>query len=225
VHAFWVNLDSLSKVSGYSPTESGFDFERKVKEFLRSHLGYIPYLTTRIVGLSGLEHQYDAIFIRNLKTRGDLLFFECKWRHRGSAVSRYDVMIFNQKALDVYYKMKSRKTKVDLYRVFVSSVPLTFDAFRLCLSLGILTLQPYIPKQTFPPLEAAIVQLKKALHDSYSAEKSYLLDALYVLRERTIWGCDSFHTRKMESGETLYMRYKELLARTCLEVDSDWTDP
>jgi len=225
VHAFWVALPTLSRVSGANPAECGFDFERKVKEFLRSQLGYIPYLTTRIVGLSGLEHQYDAIFIKTLKTRDCLLFYECKWRQRGAEVSRYDVMIFNQKALDVYYKIKTKREHTDLYRVFVSSVPLSFDAFRLCLSLGILAMQQYVPKRTFPPLEAAIVQLEKANKSSFSTEKRYLIDALTLLRQRTIWGCDSFHIKKMESGETLYMRYKELLARTCLEVGSDWTDP
>ena len=109
IHTFWVNLPSLARVSGSNPAECGFDFENKVKDFLRLRLGYIPYLTTRIVGLSGLEHQYDAIFIKSLTTRDDLLFLECKWRHKGSKVSRYDVMIFNQKAFDVYYKIRTRK--------------------------------------------------------------------------------------------------------------------
>jgi len=225
IHITWTYLPSLSKVSGDSPQERGFNFQRKIREFLESRLGYIPYLTTRIIGISGLEHEYDAIFVRDLATKDNLFFFECKWHQEGYTTSRYDVMIFNQKAFDVYYQIRTRKRKADLYRVLISSTPLTADAFKLCLSLGILVLQPYVPAETFPPLEAAIVQLRKALRSSISTEKRYLLNSLSEFRKRIFCGCASFYTRRMENGESLHGKYKELIARVALEVDSDWTDP
>lgn len=225
IHKIWVFLPSLSRVSGSSPQECGFNFQENVKRFLQRQLHYVPFETTRIKGTSGLEHEYDAIFIQDLKMRDILLFFECKWHQAGHNTSRYDVMIFNQKAFDVFYKMRAQSRKFDMYRVLVSSAPLTPDAFRLCLTLGILALQPYIPTITLPPIEAAIVQLKKALIYSISTEKRYLLNSLNDFRDRIFWSCGSLNMRKMEDGESLYNRYKELIARVSLEVDSDWTDP
>jgi len=225
IHKFWVYLPSLSKVKGSSPQECGFIFQENVKKFLQRQLHYIPFEITRIKGISGLEHEYDSVFIQDLKTKDILLFFECKWHQRGNYTSRYDVMIFNQKAFDVFYQMKAKNKKFDMYRILVSSTPLTSDAFKLCLTLGILALQPYVPAITLPPVEAAIVQLKKALIHSISTEKRYLLNSLNEFRSKIFWSCGSLNTRKIEDGASLYARYKELIARVSLEVDSDWTDP
>jgi hypothetical protein len=134
-------------------------------------------------------------------------------------------MIFNQKAFDVFYQMKAKNKKFDMYRILVSSTPLTSDAFKLCLTLGILALQPYVPAITLPPVEAAIVKLKKALIRSISTGKRYLLNSLNQFRSKIFWSCSSLNTRKIEDGASLYARYKELIARVSLEVDSDWTDP
>lgn len=225
IHKIWVFLPSLSRVSGRSPQECGFNFQENVKKFLQRQLHYIPFETTRIKGMSGLEHEYDAIFIQDLRMRDTLVFFECKWHQAEHYTSRYDVMIFNQKAFDVFYQMKFKNKRFDMYRILVSSAPLTSDAFKLCLTLGILVLQPYIPAITLPPVEGAIVQLKKALMYSISTEKRYLLNSLNDFRDKIFWSCSSLNTRKIEDGESLYNRYKELIARVSLEVDSDWTDP
>ena len=105
----------------------------------------------------------------------------------------------------------------------MSAAALTNDAFRLCLSLGILALQPYKRGKSFPPIEAAITQLNKALAKSRSAETQYLLKSCRDLRKNIFYGCRSM--RPLYRGDFLYSKYKELIARTSLEVNQDWSDP
>jgi len=184
---------------------------------------YIPYLTSKITGLSGVTHQYDCIFLKRLAIKGrkDLLFFESKWHAQSILGDRQDVMVFNQKAFDVYYRLRNEGRNVDLFRIFVSSVPLRSDAFRFCLAYGILPIQPYEPGRTLEPIEVAIFELEKVISNNPTErieERSKLIESLHRFREKIFWGCSSIGTGVMESGDVLFNRYRELVTRKCQEV-------
>lgn len=219
----WKFASAACGIKGRLPQTRGFKFQFAVRDFMTHRLKYVPYLTSKMMGLSGITHQYDCIFLRRLviKRRKDLLFFESKWHAESVSSDRQDVMIFNQKAYDVYYRLRNEGRNVDLYRIFVSSVPLRIDAFKFCLSHGILPIQPYKESESFQPMEALLNALETVMIDDPDErikERNKLIDSLYRFRERIFWGCSSNGHRSMESGDALFNRYRELIARVYYEV-------
>jgi len=175
-------------------------------------------------GVSGLTHQYDCIFLRKLymKGRKDLLFVECKWHDPSISVnSRNDIMIFNQKALDVYHKLRNEGRNIDLYRVFVTSIPLQIDDIKLCFTNGILPIYPIDNEKKIEPLEVIINRMERLLQVypyKRQHERSRLLELMYDLREKIFWGCNSYAKRRLFEGGLLMDKYREVAARAGFEV-------
>lgn len=212
----------ISGTKGRVPQTKGFQFQFAIRDFLTHQLKYIPYLTSKMVGISGITHQYDSIFLRRLviKGRKDLLLLECKWHARSVSSDRKDIMIFNQKAFDVYHRLRNEGRNVDLYRIFVSSVPLKTDAFKFCLSYGILPIQPSEDSEKVL-VEFLIRKLMKVMIENPSErtkERRNLIDSLYRFREKVFWGCRSNNNMLIDSGVALLDKYRELAARARYEV-------
>ena len=218
----WKFASIISGTKGRIPQTKGFQFQFAIRDFMTHQLKYIPYLTSKMIGISGITHQYDSIFLRRLviKGRKDLLLMECKWHARSVSSDRKDIMIFNQKAFDVYHKLRNEGRNVDLYRIFVSSVPLKTDAVKFCLSYGILPIQPFEESEKLP-VEILVDTLKKVMIENpgeRTKERKNLIDSLYRFRERIFWGCRSNNNMAMESGVVLFDKYRELTARARCEV-------
>jgi hypothetical protein len=119
-------------------------------------------------GLSAATYENDVlVFKPGLLNR--LLVVECKFRRQGLLIEKDRVMLFLQRIQDISNYFLSRGHQKYMLPMFVSSVPLDRNAFRFCLTYGILALQPNIEETTVysemvshrPPLGALRYELAK----------------------------------------------------------------
>jgi hypothetical protein len=145
-------------------------FEDTIMGFLRD-LNFHPPIAGRaspVSGISSVRHEHDIVLRPPRVIGNDFLLVECKWRKDGQTISKDQVMVFNQKAEDIYLSGRIRDADIkNLYRLFISSVPFDQNAFRFCLAYGILVLQPLCSRilypseiSNYPPLQAVIWKTK-----------------------------------------------------------------
>jgi hypothetical protein len=85
---------------------------------------------------SGLRHESDAVIVLP-----DIII-HVEMKHLGSEVSKSDLMIFNQKALDFMMVGAPLLSKRPVYRVFLSGGHLSREARSFALLWGIITIEP-----------------------------------------------------------------------------------
>jgi len=105
-------------------------------------------------GLSGIVYENDVLVFKP-GVLNELLIVECKSRRVGALIDKEQVLLFFQRMQDIlrfYHAIGYPKTLLPL---FVSSVPLDRNAFRFCLTYGILFLQPcFSPSSEYPQMVA-----------------------------------------------------------------------
>lgn len=200
-------------------------FEDEIIKAL-DRIGYdsLRGLASRLIirGLSGVNHEHDILFVKR-KTKAPQYLVETKWRET-ACVQENDVMVFNQKVLDIFFNRYIDGIRItDLYRIFVASRPLTFDAFRLCLTYGILVLQPYMRRLktvslrterpvSLPPIDWAIVHITSKHGDEPKDQYiEFLLKRLRNLRGKIFRKCTLSPDNRIHRGTLLYREYKQLV--------------
>lgn len=176
-----------------------------------------------IIGLSGVYHEHDILFVRR-KTKSPQYLVECKWRRKGRYIGKEHVMIFDHKSLDIFFNRYIDGLKLtNLFRIFVVSQPLTLDAFKLCLTYGILVLQPSFPEFpmystretktiSLPPLEWGIIKIASKYGDApKDKEARSLLAGLYSLRKEIFRKCTSRPNHLVHRGNRLLEKYRQLI--------------
>ena len=174
-----------------------------------------------IKGLSDVDHEQDVPFVRRFSSY-PIYLVECKWR-KTDLIEKDHVMIFNEKAMDIYFKGYVDNIKINkLYRIFVASMPLTVSAFKLCLTCGILVLTPFRPEiinrsqreggpVILPPIEWSIVSVQRKFgRKPVETDKLYLLARLKKFRKQIFRDCSSLPNPNIHKGSLLLQRYRSL---------------
>jgi hypothetical protein len=91
---------------------------------------------TGVASASGLRHENDVVISAGYAT----VHIEAK--HLGGAVSKNDLLIFNQKGLDFLLADDPSVRRIPLYRLFVSGSPLSPTARRFATLWGIIIVEP-----------------------------------------------------------------------------------
>ncbi len=235
VYIIWKKLNNLSLglPSGIkTPKLTGNKFEDLILKILRE-LNFPPPFAGRASpapGISSVRHEHDLIIRPPNATGNDFLLIECKYRKSG-IIPKDDVMLFNQKALDIFWRGNIRDVPIrSLYRIFISNSPLDHNAFRFCLSHGILVLQPFYNKSIYPsriacypPLQVAywnIVQrdfptiIKREIDD-------LLLDAQKLMKQ-TFRKISEIPNSSEYDGTTLQKKYLDIILRTNAYIGGEW---
>lgn len=236
VYAIWKKLNTLSL--GILPRVrksklTGNKFEDLIMNFLKE-LNFPPPLAGRaspIAGISSVRHEHDIVIRPPNALGNDFLLIECKYRKEGSIIPKDDVMLFNQKALDIFWKNRIREVPIrSLYRVFISYAPLDHNAFRFCLSHGILVLQPFYSKSLYPsriscypPLQAAHWNL---VHKQISIIRKRELNDLTVeikrLMEITFRKVSEIPNSSEYDGSRLHKKYLDIILKVNAYIRGKW---
>jgi hypothetical protein len=236
VYRIWKKLNRLSL--GVSPgirksKLTGNKFEDLVLNFLKE-LKFPPPLAGRaspIPGISSVRHEHDLVIRPPNALGNDFLLIECKYRKEGSIIPKDDVMLFNQKALDISWRGKIREVPIrSLYRVFISHVPLDHNAFRFCLSHGILVLQPFYSRSIYPsgiscypPLQAAYWNItQRRLFTIKKRELNDLLLDIKKLMEQTFRKVSEIPNSLEYDGSFLHRKYLDIILRTNAYIKGEW---
>ncbi len=224
----YYSLGKIVKVLRKTPCpfqQKGKIFEDQIiKELQKMHFfpWKIPCKRILVKGVSSVGHEVDAIFVRGYSI-DPMYFAELKWREY-EPINKQEVLIFNQKALDIYFSGYIERVRIArLYRIFISSLPLTIPAFKFCLSHGILVLTP--PRNTFlnvlerknnlaifPPLDWAITKIKKILQrrPHYQTGRKLLI-RLENFRSKIFRACPSLPNIIEHNGQKLLEEYRTLI--------------
>lgn len=238
VYLLWKKISSsaLGALPGVKVSKmKGNLFEDLVITFLHD-LGFPPPIAGRaspVLGISSVRHEHDIIIRPRKATGNDFILFECKYRKKGSVISKEDVMIFNQKALDIRHIGKIKGVTIrHLHRLFVSYVPLDHNAFRFCLTHGILVLQPFYSRRVYPskvacypPLQAVYWNLKKRANLISSVPRREMRDLeqnVLRLMKATFRETSELPTSRKYDGATLHRKYLDIILRMNSYVDGNW---
>jgi len=167
-YRLWQNI---SKEENYrhraTPQLRGMGFERHILNLLYD-LGFrtLAGRVRELRGLSSITHENDVVVFKPGAVNR-LLIVECKFRRKGSMIGKDHVMLFYQRVQDISMYYTAIGYPKALLPVFVSSVPLDRNAFRFCLTYGILALHPCYEEPNIypsmvscrPPLAALRYQL------------------------------------------------------------------
>jgi hypothetical protein len=196
-------------VKNIDPTMKGRIFEDEVIKRLQG-MKFDPWKAPgrriMIHGLSCVEHEQDIPFVRRF-SKDPIYFVENKWKETGF-IEKDHILTFNQKVLDIYFKGYIDSLKIGkLYRIFIASRPLTVSAFKMCLTHGMLVLEP-----TRPPIDWAIVTLERRLKKGQAdIDKFYLLSRLKSFRKKIFRECSSFPNPNVHKGDILLQEYRSLI--------------
>ena len=237
VYRLWKKLNMLSlgvRWKTRPPKVYGNKFEDFVLDCLRK-LKFPPPIAGRaspISGISSIRHEHDIVIRPPYASGNDFLLIECKYRKKGKVISKDDVMLFNQKALDIFWSGRIRGVPIrSLYRVFISYVPLDHNAFRFCLSHGILVLQPFYSRSfypskiaCYPPLHAAYWHLtKRRLAKGIpKVELTNLISETKNLIEITFRKISEIPDSMEYSGVILHKRYLDIILRVNAYIGGKW---
>jgi hypothetical protein len=209
-----------------SDIQKGRMFEDEIIKKLQK-MGYDPWKSPgkrlTFQGLSDVNHEEDIVFVKRFSI-DPVYIVECKWRSF-DLIGKEHLMIFNQKALDIFFKGYIDGLRINrMYRIFISSQPLTLTAFKLALTHGILVLMPFRQDLIdhskieggpviLPPIDWAITmayeEVKKGL-----IVKNFLRERLERFREKIFRDCSSFPSLNAHKGDTLFKEYKTLIWET-----------
>ena len=206
-------------------TQKGRLFEDEIIKKLQS-IGYDPWKAPgsriTVAGLSDVQHEEDIVFVKRF-LKDPVYLVEMKWRET-NLITKDHIMIFNQKALDIYSNGYIDELKINrMYRIFISSQPLTVAAFKMCLTNGILVLMPFRPDlldrskreggpTVLPPIEWAIVTVNEELRKTpQNPGKTYLLKRLRNFREKIFRDCSSLPHPNIHKGNILLNEYRTLI--------------
>lgn len=238
VYLLWKKINScaLGAIPGVKAGKmKGNLFEDLVITFLHD-IGFpfpIAGRASPVSGISSVRHEHDIIIRPPKATGNDFILLECKYRKKGSIIPKDDVMIFNQKALDIGHIGKIKDAKIrHLYRLFVSYVPLDHNAFRFCLSYGILVLQPFYSRRVYPskvacypPLQAVYWNLKKRVNIISSVPRREIKDleqdVLWLMKATFRETADLPYNKKYD-GARLHRKYLDIILRMNSYVDGNW---
>jgi len=180
-------------------------------------------------GLSGIMYENDVLVFKP-GVPNKLLIVECKFRRKGSLVSKEQVMLFHQRIQDILMRYFVAGYPKALLPIIVSSVPLDRNAFRFCLTYGILALQPCCevsPQYTQmvacrPPLAAMRHLLGCASEKSIDpAMTKSLFRSLTRLNRITVRFVSTVsHVRRALDGNKLEKAYFDILYRWKSVVES-----
>jgi hypothetical protein len=114
-----------------------------------------------VASASGLRHENDGV----IAAPDIILHVEAK--HLSGEVSKNDLLIFNQKALDFVLTGDPRIRTRPLYRLFVSGSPLSREARRFALLWGIVVIEPdMLPLPVLHWLAGSALAFRAELQDS-----------------------------------------------------------
>lgn len=236
IYRIWKKLNtvSLGVLPGIRKSKlTGSKFEDLVLSFLRE-LKFPPPIAGRaspVSGISSVRHEHDIIIRPPNASGNDFLLIECKYRKKGSIIPKDYVMLFNQKALDIFWRGKIRGVPIrSMYRVFVSYVPLNHNAFRFCLSHGILVLQPFYSKSIYPsgvacypPLQAAYWNItQRCLSTITKLEFNNLLLDIQKLMKQTFRKISEIPNSSEYDGYVLHKKYLDVILRTNTYIKGKW---
>jgi len=183
IYDLWKKVNAVSRgaiLMAHVPKIRGNLFEDAIMNFLRD-LDFHPPIAGRaspISGISSVRHEHDIVLRPPRVVGNDFLLVECKWRKEGRTIGKDDVMIFNQKAVDISLGGSVRGAQIrNLYRLFISSVPFDHNAFRFCLTYGILVIQPLCSRILYPSDISNYPPLQAVLHKT-EIERSRLLQTV-----------------------------------------------
>ena len=230
-YALWRKLNQLRSLPRIDGIPSWRIFEKRVAGLLRQ-VGCTPQVgPTLLKGTSG-RHQFEIIVKPPRTVLNDFILVECKYRRIGTVVSKPEIMVFNQKALDISSKGRIDSVPLDnLYRVLILNVPLDHTAFRFCLVNGIKVVMPFYGMEDYPrnvavviPLEAAYCRLvDRMIHNGrelciHAAE---LMTRLYRFSKQ-VWLPVEQAPRPRLSGYYLEKKYFFLLREAYSMIGERW---
>jgi len=204
-------------------------FEKEVAAALKEvgcqHVG-----RSLLSGVSG-RHQFEIVTRPPRTSLNDFILAECKYRRIGKVVSKPDVMIFNQKTVDISLRGELCSFPLDgLYRLFVSNVPLDHSAFRFCLINGIKVITGFHGSERYSkgvtpgiPVEVAYCRLvDQIMRDGHSVSKVYgLMERLHQFCQRT-WYPVHERVRSRASGRQIEKEYLMLLRKAHPLIGTRW---
>ena len=169
-----------------------------------------------LAGASGVSYQNDVLMFKP-EFPGSLLLVECKHRQEGSLIPKEDIMIFNSRAIDIYIGFLQRGIRRSIFRVFVSSVPLAKDAFRYCLTYGILVIQPCFDTREYPrwvgcrpPIQVIAYELEKTEMRKSSFRRQLLAKASRM-EKNAFREISAVRVPELQNGFELERSYFDLL--------------
>jgi hypothetical protein len=236
VYIIWKKLNTLSSavfLRSKKPKLTGSKFEDLVLRILKE-LNFPPPFAGRaspVPGISSVRHEHDLIIRPPHATGNDFLLIECKYRKSGSVIPKDDVMIFNQKALDIFWRGKIRDVAIrSLYRIFISNAPLDHNAFRFCLSHGILVLQPFYNRviypsgiACYPPLQVAYWNLlQRRFPMIIRREIDDLISDIQKLMKQTFRKVSEIPDSSEYDGLFLHRKYLDIILRTNVYIKGEW---
>jgi len=158
IYSLWRRMNRLRS----EETQTWQIFERRVAIFLKEVGCHLELFSTKLKGISG-RHQFEITVRPPAASLDDFILIECKLRRIGSVLLKHEIMIFNEKAIDVYHRKRIGSVPFDnIYRLLVSSVPLDHTAFRFCLANGIKVLMPYYGRRDYPGRNAIVIPVEVA---------------------------------------------------------------
>lgn len=181
-----------------------------------------------LCGLSGATYENDVLMFKpGLANR--LLIVECKYRKEGTLIEKDYVLLFYQRMQDILFFYTAIGYPKILLPVFVSSVPLDRNAFRFCLTYGILPLHPcyknlyiYSPMVACRPPLAALRYMLKSLQQEKREVSRGLIKSITRLHKYTVRYVSPLRiTRRTLDGNKLEKAYFDILYR-CKYILEDW---
>lgn len=190
----------------------------------RAFSGRVRYLQ----GASGIDYQNDVLVYKP-EAPGQFLLVECKVRGPGSVTSKEDVMVFNSRAIDIFMRYTTLGIKRSIFRVFVSSVPLDRNAFRYCLTYGILVIQPKQSNNTYevtlslrPPVQAIIYRLKTFDSSRTNPAVKRLINRARSLQNSTFREVAPVRPWQIWDGVRLERSYLDLVYMSNAAIEGRW---
>jgi len=232
-YRLWQGLSKKGPTKSPVPSRwKGMLLERRVFHQL-SELGFrtLAGRVKELRGLSGIVYENDVLVFKP-GVVNSLLIVECKFRREGSLTEKNHVLLFYQRMQDILMYYAAIGYPKILLPVFVSSVPLDRNAFRFCLTYGILSLHPCYESSSIyssmvacrPPL-AALRYLLSTLHEEKPESSGVikgLIRSITRLHRYTIRYISPFYCfRGALDGNKLEKAYFDILYR-CKSVLETW---
>lgn len=236
VYLIWKKINNLSLgiLPGIRKSKlTGNKFEDLILSFLKE-LKFPPPFAGRaspVPGISSVRHEHDIIIRPPNAVGNDFLLIECKYRKTGCIIPKDYVMLFNQKALDIFWRGKIRDVPIkSLYRIFISNVPLDHNSFRFCLTHGILVIQPFYNRSIYPsgiacypPLQVAYWNIiRRRFPTAIKREIDDLLSEIQKLMRQTFRKVSEIPDSSEYDGTILHRKYLDIILRTNVYIRGEW---